>query len=423
MKSPLVDALRQASSDSSPDSAEESPSESVVGQSSETAESQTLQPMELDLLETGRYEAVVAHAADTPSGLETTPDAVESLSAHERTAGAPEPTAPDLEVTAKRKDIIVKIGRTCPILCVIALIASAGTYLVLNDLSLLDLNQNLSMFSASGESPGSPRTGDTGEVSLPTTGVSVFEQFLTRPVDNPTDTPTLPLPAENLIPVSPRSSTVPVDERGIAEPAIARNKSDAVRDSAYASVLAAYEAYHRGEFHTAEKQYGAALDIEPNHRAGLAGLAAVYLQTGRTGLAATTYERLLAIDPQNTAAAAAILAIRSADVAWEIESELKLLLQRFPDSHHLHNALGSVFVDQHKWPEAKHEFLTAHKLAPDNADYSYNTAVSLDRMGQQSAAQVYYALALEAANDESAFDRSAILAHREQFERRKRERL
>jgi tetratricopeptide (TPR) repeat protein len=287
---------------------------------------------------------------------------------------------------------------------------------------MTDLNGNFSEYSASPESPDSQQIIAADAVELPMTGVSVFEQFDTAPEVKPSAAEQAPQSTENKNTVLPETDLAPAEAPVIAPPR-SRNNAVSVEDAAYAPVVAAYEAYGRGNFAEAEELYTAALAIEPNHRDGLAGLAAVYRQTYRTDQAVAAYEKLLALEPRNTAAAAAILAIRSGDVDWEIESELKLLLQRFPDSHHLHNALGSVYVGLEKWPDAKHEFLIAHKLAPENADYSYNTAVSLDRMGQRAVAQDYYRLALNSAGEQSGFDRAAILAHLDEFEQQRRERL
>ncbi len=423
MKNPLVDALRQAGNDSAPDEADDRLRESDGGNSSTIATSQALQSAELDLLETGRYEAAEELIVNALPATDVNSDTGTPLAEQERPHGTPALAVAVRSENSRHKDAIVNIGRTCPLLCVFALATSAGAYLVLNDLSVMDLNQNFSTFSSGAGSTGSLQSGDADAVSLPATGVSIFDKFSVGSASRLIATGQSLQRTADKVPTAPRPTATRVEAAQVNVPPSTHNRKTEVKDAAYASVVAAYEHYQRGDLEAAENDYDAALEIEPNHKDGLAGRAAVYLQTGRAGPALTAYERLLAVDPQNIAAAAAILAIRSADPEWEVESELKLLLQRFPDSHHLHNALGSVYVGLEKWPEAKHAFLTAHELAPEIADYSYNTAVSLDRMGQQSAAQFYYGLALEAANNDSGFDPSAILARRKQFEQRQRERL
>ncbi|MGI9205886.1 MAG: tetratricopeptide repeat protein [Woeseiaceae bacterium] len=427
MKSPLVDVLRQANSDAPAEDADQKLPNTGVQQKPGASERHAAQSLELDLLETGRYEAPGEPdddvASDTNIVIGDDATAPNQENATPGVHAAMELPAPERGVRSIRSNIIVRIGRFSPVICVIALATSVGAYLVLNDLSVMDLNDNFSVYSASTESPNYLQGGDANELQLPTTGVSVFEQIDKGAVSKPAIPEQTFQPTPNEKSVVPGASLVPADAARDSVPTSTRNEKTLVKDAAYASVVTAYEAYRRDDLDEAETQYFAALKIEPNHRDALAGIAAVYLQTGRPGLALAAYEKLLAIEPQNTAAAAAILAIRSDDPEWEIESEIKLLLQRFPDSHHLHNALGSYYVALEKWPDAKHAFLIAHRLAPGIADYSYNTAVSLDRMGQSSAAQAYYEIALNSANEHSAFDRSALLAHLEQFEQLQRERL
>lgn len=428
MKSPLVDALRQASNHTSADVTEEKvhqPEVPPVSASVETADSQSL---ELDLLETGRYEV----SADTD--LEDAPDTRADSAASET---LPEPAPADTDASAaaatalpdperltnqERKTVVARVGQLSPFLCVAALLASAGAYLFINDLSVMNLDEGPPEFSARDRSTAGQRGGDAHEVKLPLSGVSVFEQTDATPGANPIEADTETQPAGSGSAADPVRIPMPEEARSSTS-AISRKNNSAVTDDAYASVMAAYDAYRQRDFSLAEKHYMEALEIEPNHRDGLAGVAAVYLRTNRTERAVAAYEKLLAIDPRNTVAAATILAIRSDEADWEIESELKLLLQRFPDSHHLHNALGSVYVEHEKWPDAKHEFLSAHMLEPENADYSYNAAVCLDRMGQQAAAQNYYKIALETATEFASFDRTAILAHLDELSQQQRERL
>lgn len=428
MKSPLVDALRQASNAATPDRTEDKPRDSGAPSSSPSTATANSKSLELDLLETGRYEvAANSLSEDAPVAKANTVADATLPEPGFVDAGASELS--ELEIPASKrvsvsdqKAIVARIGQFSPILCVLALASSAGAYLFLNNISVMDSNGNLSEYSARGQPKSGQETGDDHEVTLPLTGVSVFEQRDAAPVVKPVVDEQAAQPRGEKAHVDPIRVPVPVEARSLSS-AISPSGRAAVRDDAFASVMSAYEAYRRRDFGAAEKYYMAALEIEPNHRDGLAGMAAVYLQTDRTERAIAAYERLLAIEPRNPAAAAAILAIRSDDTNWEIESELKLLLQRFPDSHHLHNALGSLYVGQQKWPDAKYEFLSAHRLAPEIADYSYNTAVSMDRMGQQAAAQDYYKLALKSANEHSGFDRSAILAHLDELEQQQRERL
>jgi Flp pilus assembly protein TadD len=204
---------------------------------------------------------------------------------------------------------------------------------------------------------------------------------------------------------------------------VSRHSVSAIDDEAYQFVVTAFDAYGRQDYDIAENKYLQALDIEPNHADALAGLGAVYQRTGRTDLAAANYQRLLGVDPGNTLAASALISLRSAEVDWDTESELKHLLQRFPLAHHLHFALASHFVEQGRWADARYEFRAAQELAPDNADYNFNLAVSLERLGDFAGARRYYESAILHAGGSANVDKQAIAQHLAKMTAPERERL
>ena len=162
----------------------------------------------------------------------------------------------------------------------------------------------------------------------------------------------------------------------------------------------------RQDLEEAERGYRAALEIEPNHRNALFGLATVLEKTSRTSESVQYFERLLSIDPADPVAAAAVLIYGANDS--EIESSLKLLLQQYPDSAHLHFTLGVHLVTQQRWPDARLAFLNAYALDPANSDYSYNLAVTMEQMGRFDEARTYYEAALGTVNEHSEPGRHAI---------------
>lgn len=63
-----------------------------------------------------------------------------------------------------------------------------------------------------------------------------------------------------------------------------------------------------------------------------------------------------------TASLERLLARRVATGGESVELEIKLLLQRYPDSAPLHNALGSLYANSARWPEARVAFDRAGEL-------------------------------------------------------------
>ena len=56
----------------------------------------------------------------------------------------------------------------------------------------------------------------------------------------------------------------------------------------------------------------------------------------------------------------------------------------------LHFTLGNQLAQQGRWAEAQQEYFKAFAADPDNADFAFNLAVSLDHLRQPKLALDYY---------------------------------
>jgi Flp pilus assembly protein TadD len=212
-------------------------------------------------------------------------------------------------------------------------------------------------------------------------------------------------PARPATPAIPRDAPVPRMAR-IARPAALAER--APEAGALATnrpapqvnphVASAYAAYQAGNLDSARSDYRQALRDEPGNRDALLGLAAVETRAQRYEFAVDIYERLLHADPRDPYAQAALLALRgqSGDPV-AVESRLKTLLSADPGSGVLHFALGNHYVQQRRWADAQQSYFRAVASDPDNPDYAYNLAVSLDQLHQPGAALDYYRRALALA--------------------------
>src|SRR5690606_22588549 len=91
-------------------------------------------------------------------------------------------------------------------------------------------------------------------------------------------------------------------------------------------------------------------------------------------------------------------------------ARLRLLMEAHPEAAYLRFALGNWYARQARWADAQQAYFEAVRLDADNADYVFNLAVSLDRMGQEQAALGHYQRALTLADGGSAsFNPSAVL--------------
>jgi tetratricopeptide (TPR) repeat protein len=108
---------------------------------------------------------------------------------------------------------------------------------------------------------------------------------------------------------------------------------------------------------------------------------------------------------------AGLIALRGQTNPLQSESRLKSLIAANPESAHLHFALGNQYAALVRWPEAQAAYFKAYTLDPDNPDFAFNLAVSLDQMRQSKLALEYYRRAIALSSTRSTgFDRNQVSA-------------
>jgi tetratricopeptide (TPR) repeat protein len=160
-----------------------------------------------------------------------------------------------------------------------------------------------------------------------------------------------------------------------------------------------------------DRELGALVDHVAQQDDGLAHQA-VLVRTGRLEAAESAYVKLVQADPRDAEAQAALMALRGGRVDPQAaESRLKTMLAADPKAHALNFALGNQFAQQGRWAEAQQEYFKAFAAEPDNADFAYNLAVSLEHVRQPKLALEYYRRALALAKTRGAsFDPGAAEA-------------
>ena len=184
-------------------------------------------------------------------------------------------------------------------------------------------------------------------------------------------------------------------------------------------VEAGYDAYLAGDLQASRTAYQQALAEDPANRDALLGVAALDVRAGKVEVAEATYLRLLQANPRDAHAQAGLIALRSGRIdPIAAESRVKTLLAANPGAHALNFALGNQLAAQGRWPEAQQEYFKAAVADPDNPDFAYNLAVSLDHMRQARQARDYYLRAVALAEKRGAsFDLAAARARAEQLSR------
>ncbi|HMH20011.1 MAG TPA: tetratricopeptide repeat protein [Burkholderiales bacterium] len=164
----------------------------------------------------------------------------------------------------------------------------------------------------------------------------------------------------------------------------------------------AYQALQRNDLAAARDGYQRALSREPTNRDALLGLAAIDVRGGQLGAAEARYLKLLEMDPRDSQAVASLIALRGQLDPVASESRLKTLIATQPESAHLHFSLGNQYAQQSRWSEAQAAYFKAYSVDPENADYAFNLAVSLDQLRQKKPALEYYQRALTLADKRAA---------------------
>ncbi|MEO8144411.1 MAG: tetratricopeptide repeat protein [Betaproteobacteria bacterium] len=175
------------------------------------------------------------------------------------------------------------------------------------------------------------------------------------------------------------------------------------RPQIHPQVSAGYTAYQEGDMARARAAYLQVLREEPANRDAMLGLAAVEMREQRYDLSDAYYQRILRADPRDPHAQAGLLALRSQQLdPVLVESRVKSLLASDREANVLYFTLGNQYAQQARWAEAQQAYFKAFATDPDNADYAFNLAVSLDQLRQPKLALEYYRRALALAEKRSA---------------------
>ena len=222
----------------------------------------------------------------------------------------------------------------------------------------------------------------------------------------PAVTTTTPAPR----PEAPATDTRWFDTPAVEEPPAAepiRIVRGTTTNPLFPKLSAAWTAFQAGDYAHAETLYREVRATDANNVDALLGLGALAARGGRSDEARDLYQAVLRAEPRDATAISALSTLPASSARGLDESSLKTLLREQPGAATVHFALGLQYVTQGRWPDAQAAFFEAVRNEPTNADYVYNLAVSLDRVGQTQAAATYYQRALDLATGSVLFSPAA----------------
>jgi len=178
----------------------------------------------------------------------------------------------------------------------------------------------------------------------------------------------------------------------------------------------AYAAYSAGDDQQALRLYNKVVKADPGNRNALLARAAINIQNGDIDAAIRDYQELLLQNPKDSLAMASLLAVTSFS-PLETESQLKLMLYDEPDSPFLNFALANAYGAQERWHEAQQYYFKALQANPQDPNYAYNLAVSLEHISQTASAVTYYRRALDNFDSGLAtFNREIVIQRLQRLE-------
>lgn len=197
-----------------------------------------------------------------------------------------------------------------------------------------------------------------------------------------------------------RETATLTDDSTVTTPLTLIRKTPA--DAVEPAVLAAYNAFQRGDYATSQQQYRLALQQDTRNIDALLGMAAVAQKQNRFADANGWYQKVLEIAPRNTIALTAITSLQVNQDAVASESRLKSLIAQQPSAAHLYAALGHLYATKQQWSDAQDAYFNASRLSPNMAEYAFNVAVSLEHLNKSQLALVQYERTLSLINSTDA---------------------
>ncbi len=266
--------------------------------------------------------------------------------------------------------------------------------------------------------PATPHTATLIDAPAPDTNAKPVAELLPLPSATDSREAVSPVPTAAAPAPTRGAGEQTIDATGTADAAVAQpaqrieiHKSRRIR-AVHPMVQKAYHAYQQQNYVEAERLYRKALKRNPDSRDAALGLAGIAMHQGNLQVARYYYQRVLKANPADKTAQIALNSLGNTGDSLQETSQLKHWLRDDRDNAQLHFALGNRYASAGQWKEAQQAYFEAQRIDPDQPDYAYNLAISLDQLGLQTQALEYYLNARRLAADHTALFDTRQLGNR-----------
>ena len=155
----------------------------------------------------------------------------------------------------------------------------------------------------------------------------------------------------------------------------------------------AYAMHKLGDNTGAIRKYNQVIKADPVNRSALLARASISVQNNDRNSAIDDYQTLLIENPKDSLAMSSLISVANIS-SFKLESQLKGMIREEPSSPHLNFALANVYGAQNRWYKAQSLYFKALNNNPNDPNYAYNFAVSLEHISKPKLAITYYQRAL-----------------------------
>lgn len=155
-----------------------------------------------------------------------------------------------------------------------------------------------------------------------------------------------------------------------------------------------YALYQKGEYGTSLSKYAQAYRQSPVNQDALLGMVATHTKLGQPDLANVYRQKLkmlgLTADRDRKIKTDSPKVSSDRSKIPPTPNLLLAQLKKTPNDAQLNFSIATLFAKKGDWEKAQNYYFKAHQFAPNNPNYAFNLAVSLEHLGHSKTALSFY---------------------------------